>query len=69
MYAVAYRRRYLTQGTRWRHQYVVDSAAQELINLYGVKPESIESAIDLADDVERRIKFQADVQDHVDMAI
>ena len=69
VYAVAYRRRYLTQGTRWRHQYVVDSAAQELINLYGVKPESIESAIDLADDVERRIKFQADVQDHVDMAI
>ena len=69
IFAVAYKRRYLTGGTRWKYQYVVDSAAQELIDLYGVDPESIESALDLAEDYERRIKFQADVQDYVDMSI
>jgi len=69
IFAVAYKRRYLTGGTKWKYQYVVDSAAQELIDLYGVNPENIESALDLAEDYERRIKFQADVQDYVDMSI
>lgn len=69
IFAVAYKRRYLKGSNRWHYQYVVDSAAQELINLYGADPNSIESALDLADDFERRIKFQADVQDYVDMAI
>lgn len=69
IFAVAYKRRYLKGGTRWHYQYVVDSAAQELIDLYGVGPEKIESALDLADDYKRRIKFQADVQDYVDMSI
>ena len=39
------------------------------MDLYGVNPDEIESAIDLANDYERRIKFQADVQDYVDMSI
>ena len=69
LFAVAYKRRYLTQGTRWKYQYVVDSAAQELIDIYGVDPESIESALDLADNYEKRMRFQADVQDYVDMSI
>jgi ribonucleoside-diphosphate reductase alpha chain len=69
VYAVAYKRRYLTNGTRWKYQYAVDHTAQGLIEQYGVKPESIESAVDLANDYERRIKFQAEVQDYVDMAI
>jgi len=69
VYAVAYRRRYLKSGTRWHYQYVIDAAAQELIDLYGTKPETIESAIDLSTDYERRISFQADVQDFVDMSI
>lgn len=69
IFAVAYKRRYLTDGTKWKYQYVVDSAAQEMIDLYGVKPEDIESALDLAKEPERRIKFQADVQDYVDMSI
>ena len=60
---------YLRGGTRWKYQYVIDSAAQELIDMYGADPEKIESALDLADDYERRIKFQADVQDYVDMSI
>lgn len=68
LFAVAYKRRYL-KGTRWHYQTVVDGAAQELIQLYGADPEKIESAIDLSEDFEKRIKFQADVQDYVDQSI
>lgn len=68
LYAVAYKRRYL-KGKKWHYQYVVDSTAQELIEQYGVDPNSIECSIDLANDPERRIKFQADIQDYVDMSI
>ena len=69
IFAVSYKRRYLKAGTRWHYQYVVDSAAQELIDLYDTRPEDIESALDLAEDYKRRMKFQADVQDYVDMSI
>lgn len=68
VFAVAYKRRYL-KGTKWHYQYVVDSTAQELIDHYGIDPEKVESAIDLSKDYERRIKFQADIQDYVDMSI
>jgi ribonucleoside-diphosphate reductase alpha chain len=68
IFAVAYKRRYL-KNNRWTYQYVVDSAAQELIDLYGANPNNIESALDLAQDYERRIRFQADVQDYVDQSI
>ena len=69
IFAVAYKRRYLKGKDRWVYQYVVDSAAQELIDRYGAKPETVESALDLASDYERRMAFQADVQDYVDMSI
>lgn len=69
LFAVAYKRRYLKNGTDWHFQYVVDSAAQGLIDMYGIDPDNIESALDLAYDYERRIRFQADVQDYVDQAI
>lgn len=69
LFAVAYKRRYLKNGNEWHYQYVVDSAAEELINTLGIDPENIESALDLASDPERRIKFQADIQDYVDMSI
>jgi len=69
IFAVSYRRRYLKGQSRWHYQYVVDSAAQEIIDLYGTNPDKIESAIDLAENYERRIAFQADMQDYVDMAI
>lgn len=68
LFAVAYKRRYL-KGTKWHYQTVVDGTAQELINLYGVDPNTIESAVDLSANFERRIKFQADIQDYVDMSI
>ena len=69
IFAVAYKRRYLKGGNRWHYQYVVDSAAQEIIDLYGTPPSEIESALDLAEDYKRRMAFQADVQDYVDMSI
>lgn len=67
VYSVAYKRRYL-RGKEWYWQYAIDFVAELLIE-NGVKPESIESANDLAFDYERRIKFQADIQDYVDMSI
>lgn len=69
VYAVAYKRRYLSGSNRWTYQFAVDYAAKSLIEQYGVDPDKIESSIDLANDYERRIKFQADVQDYVDMSI
>ncbi len=68
IYAVAYKRRYL-DGGRWKYQYKVEDIALDLIRNRGIKPESIETAADLAKDPERRIKFQADIQDYVDMGI
>ena len=69
IFAVAYKRRYLKGGSRWHYQYVVDASAQNLINQYAIAPDKIESSLDLAADPERRMKFQADVQDYVDMSI
>ena len=69
LFAVAYKRRFLTDGTKWRYQFVVDSTAEELIQSYGIAPESIDTAYRLSHDFERRIKFQAAVQDYVDMSI
>lgn len=68
LYAVAYKRRYL-DGDTWKYEYVVDSTAKLMIDKYDVDPDTIDCANDLAQDPERRIKFQADVQDYVDMAI
>jgi ribonucleoside-diphosphate reductase alpha chain len=68
IYAVAYRRRYLTDGTRWKYQFVVDGTSESLIQT-GIKPDDIESAVDLSADLERRVKFQFELQKHVDHAI
>jgi len=69
LFAVAYKRRFLTDGTKWRYQFVVDSTAEQLIQTYSITPESIDTAYRLSHDFERRIRFQAAVQDYVDMSI
>lgn len=69
LFAVAYKRRYLTDGTKWKYEYVVDSTADQLIREYGLDPNKIETAYGLAHDYEKRLKFQADIQDYVDMSI
>jgi ribonucleoside-diphosphate reductase alpha chain len=69
IFSVAYKRRYLVGGKTWKYQYVVEPVAKYLIETYGVNPDNIESAVDLAVEYERRIKFQADIQDYVDQGI
>ncbi len=69
LFAVAYKRRFLTDGTKWKYSYVVDATADRLIKEYGLKPDEIDTAYKLSHDYERRIKFQADIQDYVDMSI
>jgi ribonucleoside-diphosphate reductase alpha chain len=69
LYSVAYKRRYLVGGSDWKYEFVIDSTAEHLIRELGIDPEKIETALDLAKDPERRIKFQADIQDYVDHAI
>jgi ribonucleoside-diphosphate reductase alpha chain len=69
LFAISYKRRYLKGQHEWHYQYVIDSTAKLLINQYNIDPYKIETALSLANDYERRIKFQADVQDYVDMSI
>lgn len=69
LFAVAYKRRYLTDGTKWKYQYVIDATADRLIRDYGVNPATIDTAYKLSHNYEQRLKFQADVQDYVDMSI
>jgi ribonucleoside-diphosphate reductase alpha chain len=68
LFAVAYKRRYLKNGT-WHFQYVVDATAKRLSEKYGVHPDSLETAYDLAQDPGRRLLFQEFVQQYVDHGI
>lgn len=67
IFCVAYKRRYL-KGNVVNYQYVVDPTAKRLIES-GVSPDAIEDAYSLADDVEKRVAFQAWVQEFVDHSI
>ena len=67
VFCAAFRRRYLKEKT-WHAQYVVDATAKRLVE-QGVDPSMIEDAYDLAEDVGRRIEFQAWVQGFVDHGI
>jgi ribonucleoside-diphosphate reductase alpha chain len=69
LFCVAYQRRYKgADGVSTQYQYVVDPCAKRLIE-QGVKPEAIEDAYVLAENVERRVAFQAWVQGFVDQSI
>jgi len=68
LFCAAFKRRY-AKGSVWNYQYVLDPTAKRLIEEQGVAPESIEDAYVLAEDVERRVAFQAHVQKYVDHAI
>jgi intein/homing endonuclease len=65
IFCKAYKRRYL-KGNTWLHQYVIDPAVQRLL-ARGIAPEAIPDAYDVS--FEDRVRFQADIQDYVDMAI
>jgi ribonucleoside-diphosphate reductase alpha chain len=65
LFCKAYKRRYL-KGKKWMYQYVVDGTVKRLMEK-GVKPDQIKDSYDLT--FKERVKFQADVQNYVDMAI
>lgn len=67
VFCVAYKRRYL-EGSKWVYQYVLDPVAKRLVDA-GVNPDSIEDAYTLAENPERRVAFQAWLQQYVDHAI
>lgn len=67
IFCVAYKRRFL-KAKEWRYQYVVDPTAKRLIDT-GIDPDAIEDAYTLAKNVEKRVEFQAWVQQYVDHGI
>jgi ribonucleoside-diphosphate reductase alpha chain len=67
LFATAYKRRYL-KGQTWHYQYVIDATAQRMMD-NGIEPVLLESAYDLANKPERRVAFQAWVQQWVDHGI
>lgn len=67
IFCVAYKRRYL-DGSTWKYQYVIDPTAERLVE-QGIDPDTIEDSYTLAMDVEKRLAFQAWVQQYVDHGI
>jgi ribonucleoside-diphosphate reductase alpha chain len=67
IFCVAYKRRY-AKGSEWYYQYVIDPTAKRLIDS-GVPWDSIEDAYSLAQNPERRVAFQAWLQQYVDHSI
>jgi len=65
LFCKAYKRRYL-DGKDWKHQFVVDGTVKRLIDK-GVDISKIQDSYDLT--FKQRVKFQADVQNYVDMSI
>lgn len=68
LFAAGYKRRYLEDGV-WKYQYVVDATAQRMVEAYGVDPDTLETAYDLAQEPGRRLAMQAFIQGFVDHAI
>lgn len=72
IFCTAFKRRYKTAKAAGpdliQYQYVIDPTARRLID-NGIDPEDIEDAYALANDVERRVGFQAWVQQYVDHGI
>lgn len=68
IFCTAFKRRYLSEGTTWKYQYVLDPTAKRLIDA-GVDPDSIEDAYTLALNPEKRVAFQVWLQKFVDHGI
>lgn len=65
LFCKAYKRRYF-KDNKWLSQYVVDGSVRRLMDK-GVAIEKIQDSYDLS--FKDRVKFQADIQNYVDMAI
>jgi ribonucleoside-diphosphate reductase alpha chain len=68
MFCAAYKRRYL-KGREWHYQYVLETVAKRLVEQHEVDPDDIEDAYTLAEEPERRVEFQAWLQQYVDHGI
>lgn len=69
IFAMAYKRRYLLNGSRWQYEYVVDATSNYIKQAYGLDAEKVETAYSLAKTPEKRIKFQYDIQKYIDQGI
>jgi len=65
LFCKAYKRRYLKDEV-WKHQFVVDGTVKRLSDK-GIDVSEIQDSYDIS--FKDRVKFQADVQNYVDMAI
>lgn len=65
VFCASYKRRYL-KGTTWNYEYVVDPIVKQLVD-GGMDPDKVEDAYSI--DPERRVSFQANLQQYVDHAI
>lgn len=68
IFCAAFKQRYW-KGEFWAEEHVLDPTAKRLIDMGRLQPEQVEDAYSLARDVERRVAFQAWVQQFVDHAI
>lgn len=68
IFCAAFKRRYL-KGSVVNYQYVIDPTAKRLIDSGAVDADKIEDAYVLAENVERRVEFQAWMQQFVDHSI
>lgn len=68
IFCAAYKRRYL-KGSVWNYQYVLDPTAKRLIEAGLVDADKVEDAYVIAENVERRVAFQAHIQQFVDHSI
>ena len=66
LFCKAFKRRYLNSKQEWVYEYVVDGSVKRLLN-QGIKLEHINDSYDIS--FLDRVKFQADVQQYVDMSI
>lgn len=65
LFCKAYKRRYRV-GDKWKTQFVIDGTVKRLLDK-GVDLENIQDSYDIT--FKERVKFQADVQNYVDMSI
>jgi ribonucleoside-diphosphate reductase alpha chain len=68
IFCAAYKRRYKKGLNLDNYQYVLDPTAKRLVES-GINPDNIEDAYTIAQNVERRVAFQAWMQQYVDHAI
>jgi ribonucleotide reductase alpha subunit len=66
IFCAAYKRRVLKGGTTMMMEYLIDPVVKRLVES-GISPDTVEDAYSI--DYERRLAFQATVQDYCDMAI